>query len=67
MFGTADLLNAFYEGNRLSLAETPRLLGAGCFIPIFEVPLLLVTHVLAFRGPMRKEVAVHSPVWGRAA
>jgi hypothetical protein len=67
IFGTADLLNAFYQGNRLSLADTPGLLGAGYFILIFGVPLLLVTHVLAFRVVMRKEVAVHSPVGGRAA
>ena len=48
IFGTADLLNAFYQGNHLSLANTPGLLGAGYFIPIFGVPLLLVIHVLAF-------------------
>jgi hypothetical protein len=57
IFGTADLLNAFYQGSRLSLADTPGLLGAGYFIPIFVVPLLLVTHVLAFRLLMRKEAA----------
>jgi hypothetical protein len=31
IFGTADLLNAFYQGNRLSLGDTPGLLGAGYF------------------------------------
>ena len=55
IFGTADLLNAFYQGNRLSLADTPGALGAGYFIPIFGVPLRLVTHVLVFRLLMRKE------------
>jgi hypothetical protein len=55
IFGTADLLNAFYQGNRLSLADAPGSLGAGYFIPIFGVPLLLVTHVLVFRLLMRKE------------
>ena len=48
---------AFYQSNHLSLANTPGLLGAGYFIPILGVPLLLVTHVLAFRLLMRKEVA----------
>lgn len=57
IFGTADLLNAFYQGGRLSLADTPGLLGAAYFIPIFGVPLLLVTHVLVFRLLMRKEAA----------
>ncbi len=56
LFGTADLLNAFYQGNGVSLANTPGLLGAGYFIPILGVPLLLVTHVLAFRLLLRKEV-----------
>jgi len=57
IIGTADLLNAFYQGNRLALADTPGLLGAGYIIPIFGVPLLLVTHVLAFRLLTRKEAA----------
>jgi hypothetical protein len=67
IFGTADLLNAFYQGNRLSLANTPGLLGTGYFIPILGVPLLLVTHVLVFRLLMRKEAAAPSRVVGRAA
>jgi len=62
IFGTADLLNAFYQGNRISLANAPGLLGAAYFIPIFGVPLLLITHVLVFRVLMRKDVAVLSPV-----
>ena len=67
IFGTADLLNGFYQGNRLSLADTPGLLGAGYFSPVFGVPLLLVTHLLVFRLLMRKEAAVPSRVVGRAA
>ncbi|HVO82379.1 MAG TPA: hypothetical protein VMT28_16735 [Terriglobales bacterium] len=67
IFGTADLLNAFYQGSRLSLPDTPGLLGAGYFIPIFGVPLLLVTHILVFRLLMRKEAAAPSRVVQRAA
>ena len=67
IFGTADLLNAFYQGSHLSLLDSPGLLGAGYFIPIFGVPLLLVTHVLAFRLLMRKEVAAPSRVLRDAA
>ncbi len=67
IFGTADLLNAFYQGSRISLANTPGLLGAGYFIPIFGVPLLLITHVLAFRLLMRRKVAVPSRVFRSAA
>lgn len=67
IFGTVDLLNAFFQGNRIALADTPGLLGAGYFIPILGVPLLLVTHVLVFRLLMRKEAAVPSRVVRRAA
>ncbi len=47
--GAADLLFAFYLGNRISLADAPGLLGAGYFILAAYVPLLLITHALAFR------------------
>lgn len=67
VFGTADLLNAFYQGDRISLANSPGLLGAGYFIPVFGVPLLLVTHFLVFRLLMRKEVVASSRVSDRAA
>ena len=67
IFGTADLLNAFYQGSRISLPATPGLLGAEYFIPIFAVPLLMITHVLVFRVLMRREVGVRSVVVGRAA
>ena len=67
IFGTADLLNAFYQGSRISLANTPGLLGAAYFIPILGVPLLLVTHFLVFRLLMRKEAAAPSRALRRAA
>ena len=57
--GTVDLLNAFYQGNRLGIGITPGLQGAAYFIPTVLVPLLLVTHALVFRillGP--KEAVV---------
>lgn len=47
--GTVDLLNAFYQGNRLGIGITPGLQGAAYFIPTVLVPLLLVTHALVFR------------------
>src|ERR1700739_3111091 len=60
IFGTADLLFAFYLGSRISLAENPGLLGAGYFILAAYVPLLLVTHGLAFRILLRMKVAAPS-------
>ena len=47
--GTLDLLNAFYQGDRLGVGMTPGLQGAAYFIPTVLVPLLLVTHALVFR------------------
>ncbi|HEV3333130.1 MAG TPA: hypothetical protein VG096_19220 [Bryobacteraceae bacterium] len=57
-FGTADLFFAFYQGSLISLPDAPGLLGAGYFILAAYVPLLLITHVLAFRILMRTKVAV---------
>ena len=47
LWGSADLFNAFYQANRAGLL--PGQLGAAYFIPTFIVPLLLITHGLAFR------------------
>jgi hypothetical protein len=47
LWGSVDLLNAFYQANHAGLM--PGQLGATYFIPTFVVPLLLITHGLAFR------------------
>src|SRR5260370_36870307 len=47
LWGSADILNAFYQANHAGLLAGQ--LGAAYFIPTFRVPLLLVTHGLAFR------------------
>src|ERR1700745_3448440 len=60
-FGTADLLFAFYLGSRISLPETQGWLGAGYFILNAFVPLLLITHGLAFRILLRIKAAAPSP------
>ena len=60
MFGTADLLFAFYQGSRISLPDTQGLLGAGYFVMTAYVPLLLITHGLAFRILLRAGVAAPS-------
>src|SRR5437899_12275484 len=66
-FGTADLLFAFYLGSRISLPNNPGLLGAGYFILAAYVPLLLITHGLAFRILLRTKVVVPSPSKVRTA
>lgn len=47
VWGSFDLVNAFYQAGATGLA--PGQLGATYFIPTFIVPLLLITHGLAFR------------------
>jgi hypothetical protein len=47
LWGSADLLNAFYQANHAGLLAGQ--LGATYFTPTFVVPLLLVTHGLGFR------------------
>jgi hypothetical protein len=56
--GTLDLLNAFYQANRLGIGIAPGLQGAAYFIPTVLVPLLLVTHVLVFRILLSGDAAV---------
>jgi hypothetical protein len=59
-FGTADLLFGFYQGARISLPDTQGLLGAGYFILAAYVPLLFITHGLAFRILLRTNVVAPS-------
>ncbi|HEX6465893.1 MAG TPA: hypothetical protein VFZ99_01230, partial [Terriglobales bacterium] len=47
LWGAADLFNAFYQANHAGLAAGQ--LGATYVIPTLIVPLLLITHGLAFR------------------
>jgi len=58
LWGSADLLNAFYQANRAALM--PGQLGATYFIPTFLVPLLFITHGIAFRILLRhQDKSVH--------
>jgi hypothetical protein len=47
VWGTADLLFAFYQG-QFGAQLDPRMLGAAFFIPTAIVPPLLITHCLIF-------------------
>jgi hypothetical protein len=64
LFGAADLLNAFYQANHAGLVAGQ--LGAAYFLPTLIVPLLLITHGLAFRILLQHQ---HAPVMqeGRVA
>ncbi len=60
LWGAADLVNAFYQANHAGLL--PGQLGATYFIPTLVVPLLLITHGLAFRILLRGRVPVQRVV-----
>ncbi|MFL5561077.1 MAG: hypothetical protein ACJ79K_06360 [Gemmatimonadaceae bacterium] len=52
IWGAFDLLNAFYRAGSAGLI--PGQLGATYFIPTFVVPMLLITHMIAFRILLRR-------------
>lgn len=52
LWGSFDLLNAFYRAGSSGLI--PGQLGATYFIPTFVVPMLLMTHIVAFRILLRR-------------
>ncbi len=46
--GAADILIDYYHGNQVGLAALAGELGATYAIPIIYVPVLMITHVIAF-------------------
>src|SRR4029453_16885490 len=52
LWGSADLVYAFYQGV-IGVGIEPGQLGAAYFIPTVMVPLLLITHGLVFRLLLR--------------
>ena len=66
LWGTADLLYAFYQG-LIGVRFNPGQLGAAFFIPTVAVPLLFITHGLIFRLLLRGDGAAASRDSERAA
>jgi hypothetical protein len=60
LWGSFDLLNAFFQAGNAGLLAGQ--LGATFFIPTLVVPLLLITHGLAFRILLQRqsEAATHA-------
>jgi hypothetical protein len=56
--GAADIIIDYYHGNQLGLAPLAGELGATYAIPIIYVPLLMITHVMAFYLLVRPQTAV---------
>jgi hypothetical protein len=48
VLGTCDLLMDYYHAIRLGLPAVAGELGAAYAIPVLYVPLLMITHILAF-------------------
>ena len=48
LVGVVDLVLDYYHAVRIGLAAMAGQLGAGYAIPILYVPLLMITHVVAF-------------------
>ena len=59
LFGSADLLYAFYQG-LIGVGIEPGQLGAAYFIPTVVVPLLFITHGLVFRLLLKGDPAAAS-------
>jgi len=55
LWGSADLVNAFYQANHAGLLAGQ--LGASFFLPTLVVPLLLITHGLGFRILLERQPA----------
>ncbi len=59
LVGTIDLVFDYYHATKIGLPALAGQLGAAYVIPIIYVPLLMITHVVAFYlllRPQRKEV-----------
>jgi len=65
LWGAADLLNAFYQANHAGLLAGQ--LGATYFIPTVVVPLLLITHGVAFYLLLRPQPKTVRALAGDAA
>jgi uncharacterized membrane protein len=65
LWGTFDLLSAFYYAKEAGLM--PGELGTTYFIPALLVPLMLITHALAFRILLQYRMASAPPLRAHAA
>jgi hypothetical protein len=55
IWGSADILNAFYQANHAGLLAGQ--LGAAYFLPTVIVPLLMITHGVALRSLLQHQPA----------
>jgi hypothetical protein len=55
LLGVIDILVDYYHAIRLGLPHVAGQLGAAYFIPIIYVPMLMITHVVAFYWLVRRQ------------
>lgn len=61
LVGAADIIIDYYHGNQVGLAALAGELGATYAIPVIYVPLLMITHVVAFYLLARRQTqAAHT-------
>ena len=64
LVGAVDILVDYYHGNQFGLPALAGELGAAYAIPILYVPLLMITHVVAFYWLARPQLAAATAVAG---
>ena len=66
LVGSADLIIDYYNATQLGLPALAGELGSTYVIPIIYVPLLMITHVVAFYLLARSQPTVHRVIAGNA-
>jgi hypothetical protein len=67
LIGAADIIIDYYHGNQVGLPALAGELGATYAIPILYVPLLMITHVVAFYLLLRPQPEAERALVGNAA
>ncbi len=65
--GVIDIIVDYYNGNQFDLPSLAGQLGATYVIPMIYVPILMITHVVAFYLLVRSFAATGQTLTGRAA
>jgi hypothetical protein len=66
LVGAADLIVDYYNATQLGLPALAGELGSTYAIPIIYVPLLMITHIVAFYLLVRPLPTVHRAIAGNA-
>jgi len=66
LVGVADLIVDYYHATQTGLPAMAGELGSTYVIPVIYVPLLMITHAVAFYLLVRPQPAVHHAIAGNA-